>query len=102
MPRKQEVCGAVTGGILVLGLRHSRGEQQDRAATELTYAKTRQLIETFHQRHGNFVCRRLSNNCDLTTAEGQRTFKENDLLNRVCRPCAVYIVNDSRLCCSSR
>ena len=25
MGRKQEVCGAVTGGILVLGLRHGRG-----------------------------------------------------------------------------
>jgi C_GCAxxG_C_C family probable redox protein len=25
MGRKQEVCGAVTGGVLVLGLRHGRG-----------------------------------------------------------------------------
>ena len=31
MGRKQEVCGAVTGGILVLGLRHGRGRADDRA-----------------------------------------------------------------------
>jgi C_GCAxxG_C_C family probable redox protein len=33
MGRKQEVCGAVTGGILVLGLRHGRGRADDRSAT---------------------------------------------------------------------
>lgn len=28
MARKQEVCGAVSGGIITLGLRHGRGEGQ--------------------------------------------------------------------------
>ena len=92
MGRKQEVCGAVSGGILVLGFWYGRGEKDDRTAAELTYAKTRQLIETFHQRRGNFVCRQLLNGCDLATAEGQRTFKENDLLNKVCRPCVESVV----------
>ena len=92
MGRTQEVCGALSGGILVLGFWHGRGERDDRTATELTYGKTRQLIEAFHRRHGNFVCRRLLNGCDLTTAEGQRIFKDNDLLNKVCRPCVESVV----------
>ena len=45
MGRKQEVCGAVTGGILVLGLRHGRDSMGDRSATELTYLKTRELMD---------------------------------------------------------
>ena len=43
MGRKEEVCGAVTGGIIVLGAKYGRGEKEDRAATELTYKKTREL-----------------------------------------------------------
>ncbi len=31
MGRRQGVCGEVTGGILVLGLKFGRGEAQDRA-----------------------------------------------------------------------
>lgn len=34
MGRKEEVCGAVTGGILVLGMLHGRGSKDDRAAME--------------------------------------------------------------------
>ena len=37
MARKQEVCGAVTGGILAIGLKHGRGEGQNRTPTEATY-----------------------------------------------------------------
>jgi C_GCAxxG_C_C family probable redox protein len=40
MGRKEEACGAVSGGIMALGLRHGRGEEEDIAATELTYKKT--------------------------------------------------------------
>ncbi len=40
MGRRGEVCGAVTGGILALGLKYGRGGRQDRQATEETYQKT--------------------------------------------------------------
>lgn len=92
MGRKEEVCGAISGGILVLGLRHGRSEQDDRSATETTYAKTRELMERFQQRHGTFICKQLLNGCDLTTAEGQKSFKEKDLLNRVCTPCVESVI----------
>jgi len=92
MGRKEEICGAVSGGILVLGLRHGRGDKDDRAATELTYTKTRDLMERFQQRHGTFICKKLLNGCDLTTAEGQRSFKDNDLFNRVCVRCVESVM----------
>jgi C_GCAxxG_C_C family probable redox protein len=87
MGRKEEVCGAVSGGILVIGLKYGRGENDDPAAKELTYAKTRELMERFSQKHGTFLCRKLLNGCDLTTEEGQKRFKENDLLNKTCKVC---------------
>lgn len=86
MARKQEVCGALTGGILVLSARHGRGENEDRTATESTYAKTRELMDQFASQHGSCLCRELLN-CDLTTEEGRKAFGEQDLTNKVCRPC---------------
>jgi len=92
MARKEEVCGAVTGGILVLGMRHGRGNKDDRSAQERTYAKTRELIDQFSEKHGTIICRKLLNGCELTTEEGQNYFKEHDLLNKLCVPCVQSIV----------
>ncbi len=87
MGRKEEVCGAVTGGIIVLGAKYGRGEKNDRAVTELTYQKTRELMDRFAAKHGTFICRQLLGGCELTTEEGQKRYKENDLFNKVCKPC---------------
>ncbi len=91
MGRKEEVCGAVTGGILVLGLRHGRGEKDEKSATELAYLKTRELIDLFTARHGTVICRQLLNGCELTTEEGQRQFKENDMLHKICNRCVLSV-----------
>jgi C_GCAxxG_C_C family probable redox protein len=92
MARKEEVCGAVTGGIIVIGTKYGRGEKDDRTATELTYKKTRELMDQFAEKHGTFICRRLLNGCDLATEEGQKQFKENDLLIKICKPCVQSVV----------
>ena len=92
MGRKEEVCGAVSGGIMVIGAKYGRGENDDRSATEMTYAKTRELMDKFAKRHGTFICRKLLNGCELTTEEGQKQFKENDLLNKTCKPCVQSVV----------
>ena len=90
--RRQETCGAVTGGIMVLGLRHGRGENQDRTATEETYAKAGELMRRFEARHGTCNCRQLLDGCDLATDEGRRAFKDRDHLNRTCRACVKTVV----------
>jgi len=87
MGRKEEVCGAVTGGILVIGAEYGRGEGDDRSATELTYKKTRELMDRFEKKHGTFICRKLLHGCELTTEEGQKHFKESNLSNTICQPC---------------
>jgi C_GCAxxG_C_C family probable redox protein len=97
MARRGEVCGAVTGGILALGLKYGRGGQQDRSATEQTYQKTLELMARFEKRNGSCLCRVLLDGCDLRTAEGQRRFREHDLLHKTCIGCvqtAVQVVAD--------
>ncbi|MGD0280633.1 MAG: C-GCAxxG-C-C family protein [Smithella sp.] len=92
MGRKEEVCGAVTGGILVLGMRYGRGSKDDKSAVQLTYLKTRELMDAFAKKHGTFICRKLLNGCELMTDEGQKTFKKNDLANKICVHCVQSVV----------
>ncbi len=92
MGRKQEVCGAVTGGIIVIGAKYGKVEKDDRQAKEMTYTKTRDLMDQFTGKHGTFICRKLLRGCDLSTEEGQKYFRENDLLNRICVPCIQTVV----------
>ncbi|HPC47510.1 MAG TPA: C-GCAxxG-C-C family protein [Deltaproteobacteria bacterium] len=93
MGRKQEVCGAVTGGIMVIGAKYGRGEKDDRTATETTYAKTRELMDRFAGEHRSYICRKLLGGCELNSDEGHKQFLENDFLNKICVPCVRSVVD---------
>ena len=87
MSRREEVCGAISGGILVIGLKYGRGLKEERTATEQTYKITRELMDRFEQKNGSCICRKLLNGCDLMTEAGQKFFNENNLLNKTCKEC---------------
>ena len=94
MGLRGEVCGALTGGILALGLRYGRGGQQDCSATEQTYRKTQELMARFEQRLGACSCRVLLDGCDLRTEEGRQRFKEHDLLHKTCVRCVQTVAEE--------
>ncbi|MDX9866289.1 MAG: C-GCAxxG-C-C family protein [Kiritimatiellia bacterium] len=96
---RQEVCGAVTGGIMALGLKYGRGENQDRTATEETYNKTQELMRRFEAVHGTCNCRKLLGDCDLSSDSGFSEFKTRDLHRLVCTPCVrtVALILDEML-----
>lgn len=85
--RYGETCGAVTGGVLALGLKFGRGERADRSAAELAHQKTGELMVAFEKVYGTCSCRKLLGGCDLRTSEGRERFKEQDLHHKVCVPC---------------
>lgn len=87
MGRNQEVCGAVTGGILAIGAKFGRDENGSGADTESTYAKTAELMTRFKEKHGSCLCRELLNGCELATAAGQQEFKDKELKKNICTPC---------------
>jgi C_GCAxxG_C_C family probable redox protein len=79
MGRKQEVCGAVSGAILVIGLLYGRGENDGAERTEKTYATVRKLIEAFTDKYGSVSCRQLLGGCSLVTEEGRERFRDERL-----------------------
>jgi len=69
--RRADWCGALTGAIIVIGLKHGRVRPDDAAARDKTYALVQELIARFTARHGEIKCRDLLG-CDLGTPEGQK------------------------------
>lgn len=80
--RKQEVCGAVTGAIMALGLLHGRGEHDDPERTNRLYVEVRTLIDAFTERHGTICCRDLLSGCSLLSPEGRSRFQAERLIER--------------------
>ena len=78
---------------MVIGARYGKVEKEDSSAQEVTYKKIRELMDKFAQKHGTYICRQLLNGCELTAKEGQKCFKENDMLNKVCIPCVQSVVS---------
>ena len=86
MGRLQEACGAVTGGLMVLGCRHGMIRSGDTEAKEATYARVQEFVRKFREVHGTISCRELLR-CDLNTPEGMAYYKEKDLGKAVCTEC---------------
>jgi len=93
MGRRQEVCGAVSGAILLIGCKHGKTIREDNAANELTYKLVRELSEKFIAKHGSISCKELLG-CNLLTPEGQQFFKENNFRDI---KCALYVHDASEL-----
>ena len=87
MGKKQEICGAITGGIMAISLKYSRFQNADNSTTDKIYSKTRELMDKFQGKHGTCKCSELLQGCNLSTDEGQKYIKENDLFNKTCVEC---------------
>ncbi|PKL59222.1 MAG: hypothetical protein CVV33_08945 [Methanomicrobiales archaeon HGW-Methanomicrobiales-4] len=57
--RTGNVCGAVTGAILVLGQRYGMDNLENSVAREKTYALVQKLISEFTDTHGSINCAEL-------------------------------------------
>ena len=53
------ICGAVSGAIMVIGLKYGKTIQGDDAATEKTRALVREFMQEFTERHGSVNCTEL-------------------------------------------
>ena len=53
------ICGAVSGAIMVIGLKYGKIKSGDDAATEKTRALVRKFIHEFTQRNGSINCTEL-------------------------------------------
>jgi len=78
-----ELCGAVTGALMVLGLRHGMFKDEDLAAKERTYALCQEFAVKFKSRNSSLKCTQLIG-LNLSIPEDYEEAKEEDVFNQVC------------------
>jgi len=83
MGRMGEMCGAVTGAFMVIGLRYGNTRVEDRQIKENAYSLVREFVDKFQSRNGTIVCRALLG-CDISTPEGRTLAQEKDLFATLC------------------
>ena len=78
-----KTCGAITGAMMVIGLHCSRDGCSTAEAKVRSYALASELMKTFETRHVYTNCKALIGQ-DLSTDEGMRTAREDDLFGTLC------------------
>jgi len=81
--RGGDICGAVTGAVMVLGLKYFLPEADIQQSKAKVYEIVKEFKKMFKKRHGSIVCRELVG-CNLSTEEGFENFLKQDLHNNVC------------------
>lgn len=77
-----EVCGALMGGVLIIGLLYGSDDPDDEIKYA-TYAKTAQFVDRFKAANGKTRCRDLIE-IDLSKDDDFQTYHELDLKEKVC------------------
>jgi len=80
--RQGHVCGAVSGAVMGFGLKYGRTNPEELRAK--TYNRVVQFFKQFQKEFGSILCKELSG-CDLSTIEGIRKFREDDVHEKRCR-----------------
>lgn len=76
-----KTCGAVTAGMMVLGLASDREDEAE--AKKVSYSRVQELFKHFEALHGTTDCRALLG-ADVSTEDGYKQAKENELFSKVC------------------
>jgi C_GCAxxG_C_C family probable redox protein len=85
MGRMGDVCGAVTGALMALGLHDWEGDTVSQDEKTRVTHRVREFADRFKEKHGSITCRDLLG-CDIGQAEGFQTAVDRGVFVSVCRP----------------
>jgi C_GCAxxG_C_C family probable redox protein len=83
LARSGETCGAVSGALMVIGLKYGRTEADDEEGKERAYRIGEEFLEKFRARAGSPVCRELLG-YDVSDPEQRQLGKEKGISTSVC------------------
>ncbi|MFB0555357.1 MAG: C-GCAxxG-C-C family protein [Phycisphaerae bacterium] len=81
--RMGNTCGAVTGALMVLGLKYGNTTAEDKEGKAKTYKKVEEYTNRFKARNDSVMCRQLLG-YDLSTPEGMKEAKDKGLFSSIC------------------
>jgi len=92
--RKGEMCGSVSGALMVLGLKYGFSDGTAQAEKNLAHQKAEEFMNRFIEKKGTVVCRELLGR-DLSKPGELEKCRELGLFNSICPEmvrCAAEIV----------
>jgi len=92
--RHGEICGAITGAVMALGLKYGRSDTKDPEAKEKAYATVDGFLKTFKSRFKNVRCIDLTD-CDMLTPEGLQKAKDDNVHKNVCTDLVVFAATEA-------
>jgi C_GCAxxG_C_C family probable redox protein len=78
--RRGQICGAVTGALMALGL--AQGADTP-AGKEDAYRLGQEFLKRFESRHASILCRELID-CDISTPEGHQLARDKGAFTTLC------------------
>jgi C_GCAxxG_C_C family probable redox protein len=78
-----DMCGSVTGAIMVLGLQYGSTQSNDAGARSNTYQRVHELIQRFQEIHGSIQCTDLLG-YNLSDAKQFQEVWEKGLFTQLC------------------
>jgi C_GCAxxG_C_C family probable redox protein len=81
--RTGETCGAVSGAIIVIGLKHGDSLPGDKAPREKTYRLIRELTDQFKARNKSIKCKEILH-CDISDAADHARAADQKLFTTIC------------------
>lgn len=82
--RTGRTCGAVTGAVMVIGLKHGRADLNDEEFRQETYKLVKEFIDKFTALHGSVECRELIG-YDLSNPAEFESARASSDVERKCR-----------------
>jgi len=83
MGGRAETCGAVTGAMMVIGLKYGRTDHTDKASREKTHSLVQEFVKEFTALHKHTQCKHLLGH-DISTPDGSAAAREADVFNNLC------------------
>ena len=80
MARLGKTCGAVTGGLMALGLKYGYTAPEGRDAA---YGIAQEFMHRFEERHGSLACRELIG-FDITTPQSRALAQQSGVFESIC------------------
>jgi C_GCAxxG_C_C family probable redox protein len=83
LARSGQTCGAVSGALIVIGLKYGRIEADDEESKEKTYRLGGEFLKKFNSHAGSTLCRELLG-YDISDPEQRQVAQEKELFDSVC------------------
>jgi C_GCAxxG_C_C family probable redox protein len=77
------VCGAVTGALMLIGLKHGKYKDGDNESKERTNRIANEYIQKFKEEHGSIMCKDLIK-YDLSKSDELRKAREAGVFTEIC------------------